>query len=272
MPDVALRSTTEGLATARLGLLFVNGTGRPRNLARGWDLLYRAAALGEPYAYFEIARMKYFGLGGSERDAPEAYRNARISWEGGYARAALLIGEMYRTGAFVERDLAQTRAWYRQAAERNEIDGPYFFGVALIEGVGGPVDLARGVESVKRSVDLGSVNATALMGNLYEAGKGVPRDTAKALALYQKAANAGLGTALTRMGLLYRDGRIVVQDYGRAISFFRRAIAAGDRKAMVELAGMYERGLGAPKNPTEAERLLREAAGIPTVPLETLVN
>ena len=143
--------------------------------------------------------------------------------QGGDPNAMVRMGEFYRQGIGVEKDLAEAVKWLRKATET------------------------------------GQPEAMFNLGLMYHNGEGVKRDLAKAVEWYRKAAEAGGAAGMNRMGLWYAEGKYVEKDLTEAAKWFRKSAEAGFVPAMYNLADAYERGLGVEKDVAEAAKWSKAA-------------
>ncbi len=264
MPAEPLKSTVQSDAMRRLGTMRVEISGPERDVPGGIALIRRAAALGEPSAYFWLGFYSYQGRV-VPLDYAEAYRNFRIAWAGDVTRAALYIGRLYANGNYLKRDISEARAWYELAARRDDRESQFALGYSLIYNGNGAnaKELASGIEWMQRAATAKYPAAIGVMARLHDVGQGMPADVTKAAALYQEAAELKDPYSISELGTLHIRGRGVAQDDARAIALFRQAIALGYVPAKSKLAWMYEFGRGVPRDPAEAARLYSEAAGVP---------
>ena len=105
-------------AQERLGAMYENGTGVPRDLARAFELYRVAARVGNNAdAQYALARM-YFEGRGVLHDYGLAVDWYLRAAEGGHPVAQFLAGRMYRDGWGVEADAVTALQWFILAAER----------------------------------------------------------------------------------------------------------------------------------------------------------
>ncbi len=139
------------------------------------------------------------------------------------ARAQLLLGKAYASGAGVPRDGAEADRWFAKAVRSGSFEHSW-------------------------------------IADLYLDGKGVPRDFRKALRWYEEGAGEGEPWAMHRLGELYQDGKGVAVDYPRAFNYYTAAIAAGGQYGHAGLAWMYSLGQGRPVDWERAVFHLKVAA------------
>ena len=100
--------------------------------------------------------------------------------EKGDVQAQVDLGDLFRKGQEVAKDLRKAMEWYQKAAA------------------------------------LGNAQAQANLGEIYEEGEGVAKDVATAIEWYQKAAAQGNAFGLLKLGECYRYGSGVKEDTAKA--------------------------------------------------------
>jgi len=134
------------------------------------------------------------------------YTRAYNEWlplaRAGNAAAQRNIGQLYRLGLGVPKDLKVAANWYRLAAEQG---------------------LAR---------------AQANLGVMYLRGEGVERDPQTAASWFRKAAEQGHAISQYNLALMLEQGYGVSRDRSRAATWFERAAEGGHDKAGERLAAL----------------------------------
>jgi uncharacterized protein len=110
-----LRSKAE--AQRRLGDMYHDGEGVPKDLTEALKWYRKAAEQGDAPAQVELAEL-YKGAPGVRQDFTEVVRWYRAAAEQGYRYAQLGLGARYEDGEGVSKDLVQAHMWYNLAAER----------------------------------------------------------------------------------------------------------------------------------------------------------
>lgn len=103
------------LAQYKLGLMYNNGEGVPKDFHEAVNWFYRAASLGYAPAQSSLG-VKFEKGQGIERDYGEAVEWYRRGAEQGYATAQYRLGRMYALGHGVGRDYTEAMAWFKLAA------------------------------------------------------------------------------------------------------------------------------------------------------------
>jgi localization factor PodJL len=110
-----------------------------------------------------------------------------------------------------------------------------------------------GLDSLRKSANLGLPRAQFYLAKLYEAGEGgVKKDMVEARRWTERAATAGEPRAMHNLALYYYKGDGGERNSTKAASWFRRAADLGLVDSQFNLAQLYEGGWGVSQNPTEA--------------------
>lgn len=130
----------------------------------------------------------------------------------------------------------------RQGLERLAVDegsalAQYRFGRVLLEGRGGPQDVAGAVDWLTKAVAQNDLAATTLLARAWLSDlPGLPRDPRKAAVLLTRAAPRGDPEAQYLLGLLLRAGEGVPRDPATAATWFLAAAEGGHAEAQLTLA------------------------------------
>ena len=112
--------------------------------------------------------------------------------------AQVAVGEQYAQAAASEHDKAQMAgdyqqelAWYRKAADQNNISGEMHMAALYRDGGGDtiPRDMEQAASWYRRAADQGDPTAQGTLGVLYSMGQGVPRSDADAYFWFDLAAS-----------------------------------------------------------------------------------
>jgi len=128
----------------------------------------------------------------AERAAMERLQDAASR---GHPPAQLQLGEFYKLGQIVERDLGEARVWYRRAADGGNVLAMHRLGVMSARGEGGPVDLQASINWFEQAAGFGLVDSMYNLGATFhptgdEDPAGV-QDRARAYYWYSLAAKNG---------------------------------------------------------------------------------
>lgn len=151
------------------------------------------------------------------------YESALRLWtraaEAGDGAAQAGLGEMYRLGRGVPKDLGQAVFWYGKAAGHNHAEAQYQLGLLVTEGTGGArLNADEGLYWIKNAALRGVVAAQFHVAQAHETGqRGAPRiDPVEAAAWYGFAAGNGhaegaANAARVRAGLTAQQGTVAAQ-------------------------------------------------------------
>jgi TPR repeat protein len=126
-------------AQFRLGLLYANGQGTPRDEAKGLKWTTTAAGQGYPPAQFALG-LRHDGIYGTSSSAQEAAES--VAWyrkaaDQGHAISQYYLARKYSLGDGVARDDAEAVKWWRKAAERGYVPAQWKIGALHMMGLMG---------------------------------------------------------------------------------------------------------------------------------------
>jgi TPR repeat protein len=213
----------------------------------------------------------------------EAFQDWRLSFEAGDPRGALYVGVLYDSGLGVGQDYHQAMGWYRRAAEAGSAAAAFNVGVLYDAGLGVEKDPSEAALWYARAAAKGFGRAEYDLALLYDAGTGVPRNRQRAVSLYELAAKHGIAAARAHLaalgqpfsGLTESPQDTAMQDFEKAqqvlltrgtaeaervAALFRRSAEQHNPLAEYDLGYCYERGIGVPRDPVQADDWYRRAA------------
>lgn len=258
----------------RLGWMLLHGVGTARNEAAARKWFERSAAVGNPHAQYQLARLI---LADPESDAKEV--SLALEWltkaaEAGQDSVQYALGKVYRDGQGVEKNSLLAAAWFRKAAEQDNDFAAYALGRLLLDGGDGlPRDIPAAVEWLRCAAQAGNQYAQYRLGKLLLQGEDVPRDTAEAVRLLTESAEQGNQYAQYALGKLYLFGKEIPKDCDAAVRWLTLSAAQGNEYAQYFLDHMNDfRG---PSAISCATRLLRHMGRIfqdqtPRAPVRTV--
>ena len=208
-------------ACTRLGWLFDNGSGVPKDEDQAATLYDRACRAGSAYG---CSALGYFRL---EHDQPaEGLALLNTACDGNDASACAGVAFLYATGKGVTQDDAVALPLYQRSCDLGNPNGCYNVGEMIGFGRGAPKD---GICGRWRPTRMGARGATASactnLGYFIENGRGAPADAKKAAELYRRGCQAttcSVSNALgcVNLGRAYRDGIGLPQDAKQAVQIF----------------------------------------------------
>jgi TPR repeat protein len=249
-------------------------------------LLREAARAGLAEADYEIGL-----LYGEESDNQEAMRALQRASRKGVVRAITAIARLNSYGASRTQNPAEAARLFRLAAQRGDPEAQYQLALAYRDGYGVTKDLAVSRSWQDKALAQGHAGAHLVQGDLFD-GTG---DALMAQYHYWHAAQGGSAAGMINLGLAYLRGRGVEQDWQQAARWLSRAqgvpmadfllggmslygvgmerndqvaFEAYQRAANVMpeakamLAGLYQGGIGVPRDVTRAQRLLDEVLAL----------
>lgn len=212
------------------------------DLATAYDSFQKALELGNADANYYLGLLNYeYNYPEYDREAAKAYFEACP--ENPYAQIEL--GQMYRAGILVEKDMEKARSLFQSVIDQGYAEG--YYGLAKIasseEDYTVAIEYYEKVLEGEESYYLGeSANA---IGFIYSSGLGVEVNYELAKEWYEKGIEVGSRTAMHNLGSLYLNG---LENYELAIEWYEKAAAAGQEVAMNQIGYMYEKGYGVETN------------------------
>jgi TPR repeat protein len=182
-------------AQERLGQMYLDGRGVPKDVMQGVLLLERVAQQGRTSTQLLLARLYERGTEGLPADQGRAVAYYQMAAEAGHAGALYTLAGLHATGNGVPRDGRHAVELYQQAAAA------------------------------------GARKAYGKLGDLYADGKVVPQDYAEANKWLAKSAQNGDGQAAFRLAEAYERGLGVAPDPVQALAWYRAALVIGEDRS-----------------------------------------
>ncbi len=189
-------------AQARLGTMYMNGEGVPKNAEEGVRWYREAAAQG-------------------------------------FVDAQVNLGTAYARGEGVPKDDTAAARWYRMAAEQGDAVAQGTLGMMYQIGIGLRQNSSKAVHWYAKAAEGGYALAQVALGAMYHQGDGVRQDSVAAASWYRQAAEQGDPKAQWQLGLMHVDGDGVAQDDVQAYAWLLVSISGGgalDRDSLDTLA------------------------------------
>ncbi len=214
-------------AQLKMGQLCEQGIGVQKSPEEAFQWYRKAAESGNGEAQYNLASMYEWG-NGVEQSIETAREWYKRSADSGHTHALLALRRLNRQSKPVENESAPT--------PQKDTDPKELFESAvrcMNEGCG---DLAcNPVEMITESAKLGYAPAQYNLGLMYLTGDGVDLSYDKAFDWFSKAADQGNSDALYQLGGLYEWGNGVPESVEKAIWYYDRAKELGNIRAAVSL-------------------------------------
>ena len=219
-------------ASWSLGYMYENGLGSDVDYDRAYEYYKMAADYGDSIS------MRYIGL---------LYKDAKLSEEPDYENAIKwlslaaktgdnyslgVIGCMYYEGTGVNQDLTKARRFIERAVDELDADATMYYYLGYIYHLG--LETTRDDEKAElyltTAADMGSVAASAKLGEMYFTGDGVEESSSLALFYLTKVTDAGTASKeiYKILGDMYYYGNedLAQNDY-TAMAYYLQAIDMG---------------------------------------------
>ncbi len=247
----------------RLALVLIRGeAGMPKDEARAVQLFTQAAEKGNRRAQLNLGTL-YFRGQGVQRDVINARAWLEKAAADGdpyatYALARAMAENAPPAGA----DLTRAADLYRRAAEKGHMFAALRYGMALSDGLGVKKDTAAAQRWLIRAQENGVPEAALALGDMAVRAPAT-RDKAynakilqSAISWYQVAANAGVPSAQFKLANAYLAGSGVARDPVQAQLWYARAAQQGVPEAQQALGVMLLTGVSGVSDPVEAFKWL----------------
>lgn len=233
-------------AYRQLGDLYRNGRVPPnkaRDVEQFLDEVRRVSddalsvAVVDPAKFVEGARE-------TQPDGPRAVSAYQVAGGLGDPEALVRLGELYREGKVVPKDLRAAFSYFSQARDLGYQSARWRLAEMMLRGEGTAIDRQAARVELKLAADAGVATAMLLLGDLYASGDLGSADPDAAISSWQQAVDAGEPSGLSRLATLYDRGELVTRDAEKAYRLFEEAGSRGDTHAAVRAARMLVAGDG----------------------------
>ncbi len=198
-------------AECRIGLMLLESALTPAQPREAIEWLRRAAMRGHPVAQFEIGKLHEAsdavaayvwhcvsvkrGHGPAKEGLKRARKRLR---DNEFTRACLKLGDMYRSGADIPRDVNESLYWYRKAAEAGMPEAEFAIGEIHRNGEYLAVNDSQAFAWYIRAANRGHCEAQREVGEMYLSGEGTREDPIEGLAWLYVASRFGSEDAEVR--------------------------------------------------------------------------
>ena len=268
----AAAQTRSGSAAYKLGLLYEEGRGVPRDFAAAAQFYKLAAVEGQHSAAFALARLYADELvepptpGAAAQMAQLGLVGLIAAANSGQCSALVDIGRYYERGDALRQDQRVASAWYLAAAQAGDLRGMREIARRYAGGEGVKADMTAAVRWWSRAAENGLTSAAAEVGSVYATGKGVPADADKAVYWLERAAAGGSAQGMRLLAELW-SGELPAQpregvNYELAVQWYERALKQDPLSlgALNALADAYLTGRGVAADPARAYAFRTRAA------------
>ncbi len=174
-------------ATTMLGWYHMRGLGVPQDPVKGYRLLSRAAARGEPQAIEMTKKVAQQTLTGLDELVNAEARKQSIDLATAYYR----VGQSFAKGYEVPRLLQVAAEAFHRAAKLGHSAAQFEFGLRLDRGEGLAEDPVRAFEWFSKAQAQGHADAGAMVGRALLLGRGTTANRYRALVAVTQAKAAG---------------------------------------------------------------------------------
>jgi TPR repeat protein len=272
------RSCTLHHATGCLDLavLYLDGEGVPKDVARATSLFVEACNGGEPAGCFNAGLMYYQGSGVAQ-DFAVAVADFEDACLGGSSEACANLGGLHEKGGIVgAASPEKAAAYFRRACHGSSWSASnagscISLGLLYRDGRGVPPDPGRAVELFSdvchripahpddHDTAPAAARACSLLGAQFAHGSGVVADWGRAIELSKQGCDGADGFGCFNLGAVYLNGDGAAADPAAALTYFRRACEVGAAEGCFEAGALYSEGKGARRSDKQAATFYQKA-------------
>lgn len=137
------------------------------------------------------------------------------------------LGDCYRTGNGVKKNLIKAFELYKESAEHC-IDGKFRLAICFSEGIGPDFNKVNAIVLYKIAAREGISEAQNNLGNLYLNGNYIKPNLEEAVKLFEKAAENGDKVAQYNLARCYGSGIFVKNDEKKAFELYKKSSKQGN--------------------------------------------
>jgi uncharacterized protein len=192
-------SRGDAQARERLGDLYLNGRGVPKNVDHALALYEAAARSGRTGAQLKAARLLHKGADGVPADPAKAASYFHMAVDQGHPSAGYSLAQMYADGEGVPQDGARAVALYQESVEQGDTRAYVRLGDLYANGDAVSQDHEEAVRWYTLAAEHGDPRGYYRLGEAYERGRGVPEDLVQSLMWYSLAEQSDYEPATARV-------------------------------------------------------------------------
>lgn len=151
-------------------------------------------------------------------------------------------------GLVIKRDDGVAVDYFQKAAAAHNPDAMDNLGNCYKNGNGVDKDVEKAVEWYRKSAECGWLSGVYHYATCLRKGEGVEKDEKEALRWYMKAGASGHGRSLNMLGSCAEKGHGMNEDPELAFEWYRLAAESGDAESMNDLGRCYLNGYGCEEN------------------------
>lgn len=238
----------------------------PQDYNKAYEWYLKAADNGADAALVALGRMYEYGRG-FEKDEKKALEWYRKAADHGSDYAMIRIGSLYQS----QKNFSEAEKWYLKAIEQHGPNSAYaefemgslyddhYFNENASEAEK-KANYEKSREWYLKAAEDGYTHAWNTLGYNYFIGYNFQQSYEKALYYFQQGAAAGDTSCMMDIAEMYYRGYGVPISYEITIKYLQLAMEKEHFGAYLQLGLLYEYGIGAARNKTEAQRLYRYVA------------
>lgn len=222
-----------------LGFSYIDGTGVPKDEAKGIELIQKAAEKECAAALANLGIFYKYGRYGLDKDLELAVKYLKKGAEQEHKLALRLLGDMYQQGEGVEKDIESAIQYYERALEAGDARSAYNLAWVYRTGEGKYKDLEKEIYYYEKAASMDYPYACVELGQLLMYDRESKKDFAEAEKYLKQAAHLGNKSCFESLGDLY-----ALEKYGRihgpkAMFWYKKSAKAGSARSQYIIGDYY---------------------------------
>ena len=195
-----IKAANQGHVGAQLAVAthLLAGRGVTKDKKAAGDWLVRAAETQDPVAHYLLGRLRQ---GAGEADLDRVRNSFGVAAAAGHREAQFALAILLAKSA-AEADKKEAAEWFARAHETGHVAAANHLGELYRDGVGVPRQLDKARSIFQQAAEQGDANAMYNLARMQDDGMGGQRDTGRALKWYARAADEGHEKALEVVEIL----------------------------------------------------------------------
>lgn len=165
----------------------------PKDMDKASNYLEKGAELGDATCQWILGGNYHYGEDGYPVNAQKAVFWLEKAANQNYITAMLKLGEIYKDGNIVKRNMTKALEWYNKASDLGDPVAKTALARAYEDGDGVEIDREHAFNLVREAASLGYDRAQIRLGMMFELGRGCEKDKLSAKYWYELAVKNSTG-------------------------------------------------------------------------------
>ncbi|MFI3231673.1 MAG: tetratricopeptide repeat protein [bacterium] len=209
----------------------------------------------QSYSQYQLAIMYHNGLG-VEKDLARAVELYELSADNGYVESAKIVADMYYIGDEIDKNSSKALYYYQKCNSIDMYITQYYIGNIYFAGSGTEQDYVQALNWYKKASNNNITEASYMVGYMYEYGLGTEIKYDSAITYYTRGVEANHIQSMFNLANLYEN---TLEEYELAFELYKQSADLGYVESMYKVSDMYANGIGVVRNSIKSEEYLELA-------------